>query len=879
MRKRTSIIPLLIPLLLACGGHESEIDPAGGSGGADASPDLDTGSDGEAGTGGAAGSAGEAGQAGSGPMKDNRGDPASFPTSCIESCQEACSTLASCGSDQADAYPMDELECLERCAVAMESPFDMWDDVSGNFRCCVSQDACFDVATCGGWLDHPAPGPSCDTLCDCLGQYTTVPPPPADIEPPEGYRFAANTVVFEGAPPPKTLSRPGVDLIGHGRYTGLRFSLPVDAQQLATITGGKRALPTFHDGDGRVAAAVGDIFVTLSDASRLVQLRARTKTASLSAPVPVAYGRNLYRIPSQDPWKSLRALPALRDVPGAHVELDMLRYYKTNHVPNDPLFVDQWHLRNTGQKESVPGVDSRVAEAWDVTKGSPDVIIAINDDGVDILHPDLAADCTAPLNFPADWQEQMKDPMAGFGSHGTSVAGVAAAIGDNAEGGAGVCPACKIMPHMVGEKVGPAGLSMTDQSIANGFALMVDEGAWVINNSWGVGGGDPNFAAASFPSPAVSSVVKAAFTYAETDGRDGKGTVVVFAAGNENEVVSAYGKEPTVVTVGAVDDQGLKAYYSNRGPHVHVAAPSNGGINGIVATAAGSEYTDSFGGTSSASPFVAGVAGLILSANPDLTAAEVRDILATSATKIDPVWGAYDEDGHSPFYGFGLVNAYVAVRLAVGDCTEPDLCPAPSDACGSDCDKPACGLCRTTADCADGHVCQAVPPIGQTVCVAPEGSGCPTGTTAHEGYCIPDRTTCDLCVAQESCNGRDDDCNGDVDEGLDCSDVRVLQCPMADEGCVSEEVCAATVCVASCETDAECGEDASCKIVKDRYGAADAKVKGCSATLIGTCKAGCDILASTMTDAEIEDFVACMGDGTASCMSAFGCAQKLPVKM
>jgi hypothetical protein len=102
---------------------------------------------------------------------------------------------------------------------------------------------------------------------------------------------------------------------------------------------------------------------------------------------------------------------------------------------------------------------------------------------------------------------------------------------------------------------------------------------------------------------------------------------------------------------------------------------------------------------------------------------------------------------------------------------------------------------------------------------------------------------------------------------------------MADEGCVSEEVCAATVCVTSCETDAECGEDASCKIVKDRYGAADANVKGCAATLIGTCKAGCDILASTMTDAEIEDFVACMGDGTASCMSAFGCAQKLPVKM
>ncbi|MCU0693948.1 MAG: S8 family serine peptidase, partial [Polyangiaceae bacterium] len=199
------------------------------------------------------------------------------------------------------------------------------------------------------------------------------------------------------------------------------------------------------------------------------------------------------------------------------------RYVKNYSTPNDPKFSDQWHLHNTGQSEAIAGVDGRVAEAWDITRGSPEVIIAINDDGVDINHPDLATNCTAPLNFPSDWEQQLGDPMAGFGNHGTSVAGVAAAIGDNDQGGSGVCPGCKIMPHVVGEAVGVA-LQMTDQEIADGFALMVDQGAWIISNSWGPGAGDPEFKTSSFPVPGVPSIIKNAFAYAETNGRGGKGT-------------------------------------------------------------------------------------------------------------------------------------------------------------------------------------------------------------------------------------------------------------------------------------------------------------------------------------------------------------------
>lgn len=870
-------LPFVLPLLVACGSDDTESGGSSGSGGSGGTPDAGVDSGGSSGEAGSAGSAGEGGAAGA-TQKDDRGDPTVFPTECLETCQEACTQLDTCGGQTSTAYPLDIDECMERCSNAMAPPYDLWDDASGNFRCCTSQDECFDVATCGGWLKHPAPGPSCEALCECMDQYMTVPAPPADVQAPEGYRFAQDVVVVQDASPAPEPFRYGAEILWQGKYTAMRFSQPVDAKRLRTLSGG-RPLPTFRDAAGRITAAVGDIFVKVESTAQLAALKAKAKAAGLSEPVKVSFGRNLYRIDSTDPWTSLRALPKLHTIAGVRAELDMLRRYEKNYVPNDPRFADQWHLHNTGQTEATPGVDSRVSEAWDLTTGSPDVVIAINDDGVDINHPDLADDCTAPLNFPADWEQKLGDPLAGFGSHGTSVAGVAAAIGDNGEGVTGVCPSCKIMPHMVGEAVGPAGLQMTDQQIADGFELMVDEGAWVINNSWGAGGGDPNFETSTFPIPPTAQVVKDALLYAETQGRDGKGTVVLFAAGNDNEPIAWTAKEATVVTVTAVDDQGLKSYYSSFGPEADIAAPSNGGLNGIVTTSIQAGYTDSFGGTSSASPFTAGVVGLILSANPDLTAAEVREILAKSATKIDPVWGQYDAEGHSDYYGAGLVNAYVAVRMATGDCTDAATCPAPSDDCGTSCDQPACSPCRTGADCADGHVCQALPTLGQTVCVAEEGAGCPAGTTAAGGYCIPDRDTCDFCGGTETCNGRDDDCNGEVDDGLDCTNERVLECPVLDQGCAADESCAATRCVTACEDDTECGEDSECLPVKDRYGVASPDAKGCAVSLMGTCKMGCELLASTMTDAEIEDFVTCMDDGNAACIMAFSCAQKLPINM
>jgi hypothetical protein len=147
-----------------------------------------------------------------------------------------------------------------------------------------------------------------------------------------------------------------------------------------------------------------------------------------------------------------------------------------------------------------------------------------------------------------------------------------------------------------------------------------------------------------------------------SDGRRGKGCVIVWAAGNGNELISSdewasYGK---VLAVAASTDHDIRAYYSDFGPEVDVCAPSSGGQNGITTTAIGG-YTSNFGGTSSAAPLVAGIAGLILSLDPNLNYREVYDIIYRSAEKIDFPNGNYDGDGHSDWYGYGRVNAFRAL--------------------------------------------------------------------------------------------------------------------------------------------------------------------------------------------------------------------------
>jgi hypothetical protein len=267
--------------------------------------------------------------------------------------------------------------------------------------------------------------------------------------------------------------------------------------------------------------------------------------------------------------------------------------------------------------------------------------------------------------------------------------------------------------------------------------------------------------------------------------------------------------------------------------------------------------------------------GLVFSANPNLTAAQARAIVTSTARKIDPVFGQYDVNGVSPFYGHGMVDAARAVRLAAGLCADAASCRAPSDDCGASCGTLSpCDICRTTADCVAGTVCQALPSLGILTCVAPSAGACPADTTEVEGYCLPLPIACGLCAPSETCNGRDDDCNGLADDAGACAETE--RCFFEGPGCPQDKACAGTSCVAVCSTDEECQVGEACENLKNAYGEVTG-IFGCVTSTAGGCQIGCEVLASTLNDADLAEFVTCMDD--ASCNEAFGCTDKLPINM
>ncbi|MCX6339877.1 MAG: S8 family serine peptidase [Candidatus Aureabacteria bacterium] len=346
---------------------------------------------------------------------------------------------------------------------------------------------------------------------------------------------------------------------------------------------------------------------------------------------------------------------------------------KKRFIPNDPYSVYQWHLLSVGQGGALPGQDVQATAAWDLTRGSPEVIIAVIDDGVDFTHEDLQGDKFVP---GYDFYDNDADPTAvaeNEDCHGTAVIGVAAANGNNGIGVTGIAPACRIMPIRL--VAGPT----SDEQDASAIRFAVDNGAWIISNSWGPPDGNPFILGDEMIYP-LPDIVREAIDYAADSGRGGKGCVISWAAGNGNEPVGydGYASYEKVMAVGACTDQGRKAYYSDYGPELDLCAPSNGGrTSGIWTTdymgvegynqggplfgdAAGN-YTSEFGGTSSAAPLAAGIAALLLSSEPDLTRAEVMQRLRSTADRVDLQGARYNLAGQSIWYGSGRINAYAAL--------------------------------------------------------------------------------------------------------------------------------------------------------------------------------------------------------------------------
>ncbi|GAB4499613.1 MAG: hypothetical protein OHK0019_36910 [Saprospiraceae bacterium] len=361
--------------------------------------------------------------------------------------------------------------------------------------------------------------------------------------------------------------------------------------------------------------------------------------------------------------------------------------------PTGRFIATQWHLENTGTAipiVDIPnavfgsqhfkrGADAKVKEAWAFlgNLGSKNIKIAVIDTGFATEHPQLRGDGTKirntfnAANRSADASPwfQASDGSWGVFSHGTSCAAVAAGAWD-AQGILGAAPNSKIIPIKLD--------ILSDEAIKNAFEHALLNGADIISCSLG------------FPKPVpLSTYVFNYLNKVAREGRGGKGLPMFFAAGNANPAsnnvprqISDFATHPEGICVTASNSLDEHSDYAFYGANAFLCAPTNGN-DGVGITTATVEidhngqmvlgYTSGFGGTSSATPLVAGICALMLTANPNLTLSQIKNIFRQSTDKIG---SGYDANGHSPYLGYGRVNALKAVKMAAGGSSTPTTTPS-----------------------------------------------------------------------------------------------------------------------------------------------------------------------------------------------------------
>jgi subtilisin family serine protease/subtilisin-like proprotein convertase family protein len=421
----------------------------------------------------------------------------------------------------------------------------------------------------------------------------------------------------------------------------------------------------------------------------------------------------------RNPIRTANAAATRTDV--EYAEPNLVRQLTRFFTPPDPLFSREWHLHAPADvaPDLVAGAGIFAADAWDLTRGRRDIVICVADDGFDLTHPDfqgtgkvagrlnatvLDSGGTANIQWDSD-----VSPRAG-NYHGTPCLGVAVAEG-NGTGVIGVAPGCSLLALRFP-------LSMSDAHFIVMFQK-ISALADVVSCSWGVPPSDTPM------STALSTTIA---TLAATGGRRGKGLIFCVAAGNNNapvkdltntrtyrylsgSVLRSYSgpierwiaAHPNVITVSASTSRKTRSAYSSWGKNICVCAPSDNWDDlgqstpagrGITTTdnegfgarsdfTPGSRFTDVFGGTSSATPTVAGVCALVLSANSSLTGQQVRGLLEQTADKNlslftdTPVNEPGDfVNGVSLWFGHGKVNAFEAVKAAAGSIDQGTLVEA-----------------------------------------------------------------------------------------------------------------------------------------------------------------------------------------------------------
>lgn len=344
-------------------------------------------------------------------------------------------------------------------------------------------------------------------------------------------------------------------------------------------------------------------------------------------------------------------------------------------TPNDTFFSRQWSLNNDGTFALSPATvdaDIDMVEAWDITTGNPNIIMAVMDSGIRMSHPEFAGrlweNPNETVNGVDDDLDGYIDDINGYDfvnednfpgddhGHGTNVTGIATATGNNGIGYAGVDWLCDIMPL----KVLNNNNSGFTSDIIESFYYAISKNVKIISISIGGSGF----------STAYQTAVDTAYN---------NGIVVVACMMNFNNSVPYYPAAFTnTIAVGSTDpnDERTEPFFwsassgSNYGPHIDVVAPGNYMYG--LSFSSNTNYNTYWGGTSQATPLVSGICSLLLSINPNLTVDEIRSILRNTAE--DQVGDAQDTPGWDQYYGAGRVNAFNALQLlSVGDYSFNDL--------------------------------------------------------------------------------------------------------------------------------------------------------------------------------------------------------------
>jgi len=379
---------------------------------------------------------------------------------------------------------------------------------------------------------------------------------------------------------------------------------------------------------------------------------------------------------SENPIKIAASLQQSPVVAIAEPDLATPSVLKSFILPTDELLEDQWHLQNAGEHYGTTvgfkeGADARVRAAWQFaqTLGDPTVIVAIIDDGFDLRHPDLSGDgkIVAPMDFTRNSHEPLPDLLGGDW-HGTACAGIAVGSADN-HGILGAAPRSHLMPIRWGQ-------SLSDREVENWFGWAKEQGAWVVSCSWG----------AAADVYRLSTRQSRAITRCAREGRGGLGCVICFAAGNSNHDINdpdgqsldGFATHPDVIAVAASNSRDDRSHYSNFGKEIAICAPSSGAGGWGITTAdvmgrfrrqgvwveagyAPGAFTHTFGGTSSACPLVAGICALLLSIKPELKAVQVKELIQRTARRMGDL-ASYGGNGHSPYHGYGCIDALAAVQ-------------------------------------------------------------------------------------------------------------------------------------------------------------------------------------------------------------------------